>query len=108
MKHPWVTPVWLVTILWTSVCATAATVNAPHVRVTFDGISEDHAKAVGETLSAAWDAYDSTFGLRLPDTIHCSIDCGPGKPSRLYTDGNDRVYLSVPSPDKLLRPAKSG
>jgi hypothetical protein len=26
----------------------------------------------------------------------------------LYTDGEDRVFLSMPSPDKLLRPTKSG
>jgi RNA polymerase sigma-70 factor (ECF subfamily) len=108
MQRRWLVSLCVSAILWTSVRANAGTVTAPHVRVTFDGLSDDHAKAVAQTLSAAWEAYEADFGLRLPETILCSIDCGPGKPTRLYTDGNDRVFLSAPSPDKLLRPARSG
>ena len=85
----------------------SGTVTAPHVRVTYGGVSENHARAVAQTLSAAREAYEADFGFAMPETIHCSIDCGPGKASRLYTDGQDRVFLSVPTPDKLLRPSKS-
>jgi hypothetical protein len=84
------------------------TVTAPHVRVTYGGMSEKHAALVARTLSAALEVYRDDFGFPMPETVHCSIDCGPGKPTRLYTDGQDRVFLSVPSPDKLLRPGKSG
>jgi RNA polymerase sigma-70 factor (ECF subfamily) len=40
--------------------------------------------------------------------LHCSVTAGPGQPARLHTDGNDRVFLSLPSADKLARPQKSG
>ena len=88
--------------------AEGAAVERPHVKVTYDGVPEAHAGAVAETLSAAWNAYRSDFGFELPDTVRCSVESGPGKPSRLFTDGHDRVFLSVPSSDTLLRPAKSG
>jgi hypothetical protein len=85
-----------------------AEVTAPHVRVTYEGITDKQAEAVAQTLSAAREAYEKHFGFDMPDEIRCSVECGPGKASRLYTDGEDRVFLSMPSADKLLRPAKSG
>src|SRR5687768_10781828 len=88
--------------------AESGTVTAPHVSVTYDGVPAAHAKAVAETLSAAWSVYAAEFGFEMPETVRCSVECGTGKPSRLFTDGHDRVFLSVPSADKLLRPAKSG
>lgn len=90
------------------VSAGSGTVTAPHVSVNYDGVPAAHAKAVAETLSAAWDVYAAEFGFEMPETVRCSVECGTGKPSRLFTDGHDRVFLSVPSADKLLRPAKSG
>ena len=48
--------------------------------------------------------YEKHFGFDMPDDIRCTVECGPDKGSRLYTDGEDRVFLSMPSADKLLRP----
>jgi len=88
--------------------APAESITVPHVTVTYKGVPKSHAEAVGRTLSAAREAYANEFALALPETIRCSIECGEGIPTRLYTDGNDRVFLSIPSPDKLLRPTRSG
>jgi hypothetical protein len=96
------------TLLMSSLAASAAEVSAPHVKVTYEGVSEQQAKAVAETLSAAREVYVKRFGFDMPEQIRCMVECGAGKPSRLYTDGEDRVFLSLPSPDKLQRPARSG
>jgi hypothetical protein len=98
----------VVTLLTGSLAAAAAEVAAPHVKVTYEGVSESQARAVAETLSAAREAYVRRFGFEMPDEIRCTVECGAGKPSRLYTDGEDRVFLSMPSADKLLRPGRSG
>ena len=82
--------------------------EAPHVRVTYDGIDARQAAAVAGTLSAARDVYARRFGFDMPQTITCTVTVGPGQPARLYTDGNDRVFLSLPSKDKLAKPQASG
>jgi hypothetical protein len=95
-------------VMTTGLAAAAAEVSAPHVKVTYEGVGQDQAKAVAETLSAAREVYAKRFGFDMPEQIRCTIECGAGKPSRLYTDGEDRVFLSLPSADKLQRPARSG
>ena len=98
----------LLTLALAPAAAGAAEASAPHVRVTYDGISAAHAEAIARTLSAARDAYEKHFGFDMPDSIRCTVACGPDEPSRLYTDGENQVFLSMPSPDKLRRPGKSG
>ena len=88
--------------------ARGAVVTAPNVRVEYEGITQDQATAIAQVLSAARKVYVDYFGFDMPARIFCSVECGPGKGSRLFTDGEDRVFLSMPSADKLQRPAKSG
>lgn len=87
--------------------AFAATAEAPHVRVDYTGIDANQATAIARTLSAAREAYVTQFGFDMPESIVCTVTCGDGQPTRLYTDGNDRVFLSLPSKDKLAQPRKS-
>jgi hypothetical protein len=86
----------------------AETASAPGVQVNYQGIDQSTAQAVAETLSAARTVYIDDFGMDMPEKIVCSITCGPGNPSRLYTDGHDRVFLSAPSKAKFEKPEKSG
>src|SRR4051794_3077220 len=86
----------------------AKTADAPHVRVTYDGIEATQADAIAQTLSAAREVYVRDFGFDMPETVVCSVACGPGEPVRLYNDGNDRLFLSLPSKDKLAKPSVSG
>src|SRR5687767_11932588 len=95
---------FLITCLVTA-AARGAVVEAPHVRVTYEGITEQQAKAIADTLSAAWKVYAEGFGFDMPARVHCTVECGEGKGSRLFTDGEDAVFLSLPSADKLARPA---
>jgi hypothetical protein len=82
--------------------------DAPHVRVTYDGISAEQAAAIANVISAARDVYSREFAADMPGTIVCRVQCGPGHEMRLFNDGKDSVTLSMPSADKLARPAKSG
>jgi hypothetical protein len=105
MRH---THIAVLVLLLSIPSARGAVATAPHVRVEYDGISGAQAQAIADTLSAAHAAYAEHFGFDMPGMIHCAVECGAGKPTRLFTDGNDRVFLSLPSADKLARPAKSG
>lgn len=84
------------------------TLTIPHVRITYEGADAKWAKAIAETIAAARTAYLEDFGFDMPDTVHGEVTVKAGTATRLYTDGNDRLYLSVPTVDKLARPAKSG
>ena len=86
----------------------ASVVTAPHVEVKYSGVPKTHAAAVANVLSAAREAHAKEFGFALPETIRASVECGPGSASRLFTDGEDRVFLSLPSADRMMRPSKSG
>jgi len=86
----------------------AQTAEAPNVRVSYEGIDAKQATAIAQTLSAAREIYIRDFGFDMPETIVCTVACGPKETSRLYTDGNDRVFLSLSSKDKLAKPAVSG
>lgn len=88
--------------------AHAAELAVEDVVVTYDGVEEPYARAMGATLSTARRFYIDQFGFDMPATVRLRIDCGEGRPSRLFTDGSDRVFLSLPSADKLAPPAKSG
>jgi hypothetical protein len=95
-------------LLLSTIPVSAATVEAPNVKVNYDGIDAKQAESIAKTLSAARSVYVTRFGFDMPQTISCTVECGPGKAARLYTDGNDRVFLSLPSKDKLAKPQLSG
>src|SRR4051794_36020138 len=97
-----------ITVLPCARAFAAETAEAPEVRVTYNGIDAKQAAAIAGTLSAARDVYVREFGFEMPEMIVCTVACGPKETSRLYTDGNDRVFLSLPSKDKLAKPAASG
>jgi hypothetical protein len=86
----------------------AETAEAQNVRVSYQGVDAKQATAIAQTLSAAREVYVRDFGFEMPEAIVCTVACGPKETSRLYTDGNDRVFLSLPSKDKLAKPAASG
>ncbi len=82
--------------------------TAPHVKVSYTGIDAKQATALAETASAAWKIYTSDFGFDLPETVLVEVTCGPNEATKLFTDGQEHLYLSLPSKDKLDKPAKSG
>ena len=79
---------------------------APHVRISWCAIDSAHAHALAETIATARQIYVD-LGFNMPDTVYLSITCGMGG-SNLFTDGNDQIFLSIPSLDALTPPGKSG
>jgi hypothetical protein len=65
-----------------------------------------HVRALAETVASARDVYVD-LGYDMPETVNLSITCG-GDSANLFTDGNDQLFLSIPSIDSLAPPAKSG
>ncbi len=84
------------------------TVTAPHVEVSYTGVSEAQATSLAETTSAAWTVYTGEFGFKMPEQVHFQVTCGPNEQTRLYTDGQDRLFLYLSSPKQLNKPAQSG
>lgn len=98
----------LIALLLLTARALAGTAAAPHVQVTYDGIDAKYAEAIAQTISAAWTVYVEEFGFDMPQTVVCAATCAPGAPTRLFNDGKDHLTLTIPTQDKLLKPATSG
>lgn len=79
-----------------------------HVEVTSTGISDAYAKAIAQTVQAARAVAIEQFGFDMPDTIQVSAVARAGSSTRLWTDGEDRINLTIPSEDKLQRPSVTG
>lgn len=86
----------------------ANVVTAPHVRLECEGIPPEPADAVTATIVAARAIYTQDFRFDMPQTVFASVKCGPDQRTRLFTDGKDSLFLTLSSPDKLARPARSG
>jgi hypothetical protein len=110
MKHRPILPVTLVVALFFFAATTPAaeTVTAEHARVTYDGVDARSATAIANTIAAAWTAYVEDFAFDMPQTVIGSVEVGPGKQTRLYTDGHDHLFLTLPSQRQLAPPSKSG
>jgi hypothetical protein len=87
--------------------AAADELTFPHVKVTFCPVDSAHARALGETMAAAREVYVD-LGFNMPETVNLSITCGEGVSANLFNDGQNQLYLSIPSLDALAPPAKSG
>ena len=85
----------------------AEVTNAPNVTVNHTNLDAAAATAIAKTLSAARVVYVEQFGLDMPEKILATVAIGPKEPTRLYTDGNDRVYLSLSDAAKLAKPQSS-
>ncbi|UCD29134.1 MAG: hypothetical protein JSV03_01220 [Planctomycetota bacterium] len=88
--------------------AWADVVSAPHVELKYEGIDADYAKALADTIGTARQVYVDHFGFDMPETVRADVTCAPRSPARLFTDGKDGIFLTIPSQKKLTRPSKSG
>lgn len=84
------------------------TFQADHVTVTYEGISDAYGRAVGQTVAAARRVAAEQFGFDLPQTVFVSVKAGENERSKLYNDGQDHIFLTVPSEASLRRPAATG
>lgn len=93
-------------------CGTAwaaeQTCRVDHVVVTYEGIGETYAAALGRTASAARAIAVGEFGFDMPESVRITVRAGPDQKTRLWTDGNDRFTLTVRSEGDLRRPSVTG
>ena len=83
-------------------------VEIPHAKVFYEGIEARQAEAFAATTAAAREVYAKTFKFDMPETVIGHVKCSPAETTRLYTGGQDSLFLSIPSAEKLARPDRSG
>jgi len=88
--------------------AAAEVTRIPHVEVRHEGIDAVQASALAETLAAARVVYIEEYGFDMPEKAALQVTCRSGETTRLWTDGQDHLFLTIPSRDKLRRPAVTG
>ncbi len=76
-----------------------------HVEVTSTGLSDAYAKAIARTVETARAVAIEQFSFDMPEIIQVSVVVSAGSGTRLFNDGEDHINLTVPSEEKLLRPA---
>ncbi len=101
-------PLVTTTALLVAGFAHAAVTTTPHAEVTYEGADAKWAKAMAETMAAARTVYLDEFACDMPETVYGRLSVKAGETTRLYTDGRDHLFLSVPSESKLAAPGKSG
>ena len=79
-----------------------------HVEVTTTGISDAYAHAIARTVETARAVAIEQFGFDMPETIYVSAVADPKNGTRLFNDGEDHINLTIPSEEKLQRPAVTG
>lgn len=120
LKHKWRTAMnKIVSVL----ILTAATLVAPavshgqdeeqvrcgdHALVRYAGIGEAQAEAIGTVVEATRQVAIERYGFDMPTTITIRVDCQQDNKVRLFNDGQDRLNLSLRSPDQLRPPGESG
>ena len=88
--------------------ALAINFQTDHVLVNYEGISDAYGQAVAKTVAAARTIAAEQFGFDMPETLFVSVSSKGGQRTRLYNDGQDHIFLTVPSEASLRRPAATG
>jgi len=79
-------------------------IEAPGVTVTLTRVPEEYGRALVSILTEARREYEQTLGLKLPDTIRFDAVIDPEGSTRLWTDGQSCVYLTLTSKSQLGPP----
>ncbi len=93
----------------THVSAEPAVWRSDHVAVSYQGIEQVQAEAIGRVVEAARQAAIDQYGFDMPKTVTVTVTADPElKHVRLFTDGHDRITLQLRRPDDLRRPEVTG
>jgi len=82
--------------------------RSDHALVRYAGIEPSQAEAIARVVDASRKVAVDSYHFNLPQTISVTVDCGPGNKVRLFNDGQDRLSLSIRSPEQLKPPSESG
>ncbi|MFN3421500.1 MAG: hypothetical protein ACK40X_07245 [Armatimonadota bacterium] len=87
------------------------TLKGKHIVVEYPAKLERYAKAFVQIADAVWEAYRELYNLPLPEPITLQIRLVPEQGerfARLWTDGQQFIFLEVGSEKPLLSPEKGG
>jgi hypothetical protein len=79
-----------------------------HVVVTYQGIGEDHAKAIARTIETAREECATVYGFDMPNIVRVNVTVHPQQAVRLFNDGVDTLSLTIRSEADLRKPTSSG
>jgi Tol biopolymer transport system component len=83
-------------------------IKKPGVVVEITWIDKTYGEAFANILFEARREYEQTFGLSLPETLTLQAQRQPQGTTKLWTDGEAYLFLTVESKEKLAPPARSG
>ena len=89
-------------------CSGQETLRLEGAVVSYTGVSEEYARAIGRTVAAARSVAAEQFGFDVPETITVTVTLDPKASVRLFNDGQDRFSLTVRSEKDLRQPSASG
>ena len=72
------------------------------------GVPEEYREAFAGILGAARDTYEEGLGLELAPVLTMELTLDPTGKTRLWTDGESRIYLTVTSMEQLAPSPRSG
>jgi hypothetical protein len=98
----------LAPILAAAALLPAAEFRTEHVVVSYEGIGEPYAQAIGKTVEAARKACVEQYDFDMPDQITVQVSADPKQTVRLFNDGVDRFSLSVRNERDLRKPSATG
>jgi RNA polymerase sigma-70 factor (ECF subfamily) len=76
--------------------------------VRYEGVSEEYARALGETAQTARAVALKEFAFDMPETFVIQVDRRPGERARLFCDGRNYLSLTIRSEKDLHKPSESG
>jgi len=79
-----------------------------HAAVSYAGIDRQYAQAIARAAAAARAVAVDQFGFDMPETVRVRVRCDRKAGVRLYTNGQDRLFLTVRAQADLRKPADSG
>jgi RNA polymerase sigma-70 factor (ECF subfamily) len=103
--------------MWTSIAILAAALSADPqpgsikldgATVSFSGIEADQANAIGRVVAAAREVAKDKFRFDMPQAIQITVRVERDGHTRLFNDGQDRLFLTLKSDADLQPPSKSG
>jgi hypothetical protein len=83
-------------------------IRKPGVVAEITWIDKVYGEALANVLFEARREYEESFGLSLPKTITLQANREPRGETRLWTDGESYLFLTIKSKDDLAPPSRSG
>jgi len=87
----------------TPVSAADGTVKKPHVVVIYEGVDAEYGEAIARLVEAARKVYVDEFAFDMPDRVTVIVDRSKRNKVRLWTDGHDRMTLTLKSSRQLRK-----